>query len=454
MITFLRDELKFVGMVLFWVLSGLYLGPLAYILIPITILLFRSREEWSSLFMGLLIVLVLSDVNKAVLGMRVFKSVKEAYLVLAALFLFMDSHRFQPFSRIFPLFLPFFVYAVFPLVFSNNFVVGAQKTLSFALIYLIVPNYVLRNYRTYGWPFVRNLMWFITAILVAGFFLKYISPKMVVVGGRFTGVFGNPNGLGIFCFLTAALFGTINRVNDELFSAREKIFIWAVIVYFLFASGSRASMMAVAIFVLFGRFFSYSPVLGLFALLSLIAVMEVVTSNINNIILALGLEDYFRLRTLEDGSGRYFAWNFAWEKIQDYLVFGGGFANDEYIMRRNYAYLERMGHQGGVHNSYLSMWFNVGAVGLAIYLRSFVLLFIKASKLLPMSTAIMFSVMFSTMYESWLVGSLNPYTIMLLTIMTIASEEEIVAWREQGAEAADEATDQTPAPEVRRVPVF
>ena len=82
-------------------------------------------------------------------------------------------------------------------------------------------------------------------------------------------------------------------------------------------------------------------------------------------------------------------------------------------MRRNYDYLERMGHQGGVHNSYLSMWFNVGIVGLLIYFRSFVLLFIKAAKLLPISTAVMFSVLFSVMYESWLVGSLNPYTIIL-----------------------------------------
>jgi len=94
----------------------------------------------------------------------------------------------------------------------------------------------------------------------------------------------------------------------------------------------------------------------------------------------------------------------------------------------------RRGTQGGVHNTYLSMWLNVGIVGLLIYLRSLFLIFFKASKLVPMSLAIMFSVLFSIMYESWLVGSLNPYTIVLLMIMTVVTEPEIV----QGLPALDE----------------
>jgi hypothetical protein len=35
--------------------------------------------------------------------------------------------------------------------------------------------------------------------------------------------------------------------------------------------------------------------------------------------------------------------------------------------------------------------------------------------------------MFSVMYESWLVASLNPFTIFLWCIVTVLSEEEIVA---------------------------
>ena len=40
--------------------------------------------------------------------------------------------------------------------------------------------------------------------------------------------------------------------------------------------------------------------------------------------------------------------------------------------------------------------------------------------------ALMFSAIFSVLYESWLTGSLNPFTIMLLIVMTMMSEEEII----------------------------
>jgi O-antigen ligase len=308
-------------------------------------------------------------------------------------------------------------------------------------MFLLVPNMVLYNFRLYGWKFFRDLMFLVVLILLLGYALRWVSPQMAFVGGRFSGVFGNPNGLGIFCFLSMVLFGVMRQVKKDMFTFREQVLIGGTILVMLLLSGSRASLVSVLIFVGFNRFFAYSPFLGFVALISMIGVIEVVGRNISTIVIALGLEEYFRLHTLEDGSGRYFAWQFAWEKIQDYLVFGGGFANDETVMRRNYAYLERMGHQGGVHNSYLSMWFNVGIIGLLLYFRGFILLFIKAAKLQPVSLAVMFSVLFSIMYESWLVGSLNPYTIMLLIIMTIASEEEIA----KGDESAQAQPEQDAA---------
>jgi O-antigen ligase len=103
-------------------------------------------------------------------------------------------------------------------------------------------------------------------------------------------------------------------------------------------------------------------------------------------------------------------------------------------MRHNYDYLRSQGHDGGVHNSYLTMWFNTGIIGIMLYFRSFILLFVKANKRAPIAFAIMFAVLFSVLYESWLTGSLNPYTITLLTIMTMLTEEDIVLWREKEEE--------------------
>jgi len=429
MLNYLRSESLFIAMVLSWFMVAYFLGPIGYAFLPLSLFLLKVRDRSMDLILGFLIVLVFSDIHKDVWRDNIFRGAKNIYIILLSLFLLLERHRFMPMSKIFPIFLPFFVYSFFPLIFSSALVTSVQKTLSYALLFLVVPNYVLQNFREQGWVFFKNMVFFMTLILIAGLILRAVDPTKVFVMGRFHGIFGNPNGMAIYCFLFFVLAGVLNSLNPKLFTNTERIVVFGVIVYCLIVSGSRASLAAVMIYLLFNRFFAFSPFLGFVVLLAVVGISEVVSQNLATIVMALGLEDFFRLRTLEGGSGRYFAWEFAWEKIQDFLVFGGGFANDETVMRKNYEYLERMGHQGGVHNSYLSMWFNMGIVGLVIYFRSFLLLFIKASKVAPMSLGAMFAVLFSANYESWLVGSLNPYTIVLLMVMTVLSEDEIAGWR-------------------------
>ncbi len=449
MLRMLREEYQFVALAIIWVLAAVYAGPIVFALLPLSVLFIRTREMWPEMFFGFLLVLVFSDVAKdAFVSMNVFKSAKNTYILVLALVFFLHRDHFQPYARVFNLFLPFFLFSIFPLVFSNSIVVGIQKTLSYALLYLVVPNYVLYNFRRDGWSFFRNLVWFMVLVLLAGLVTHLYGEWYSHVAGRFRGLFGNPNGLGIFCFLTLVLVTVVINLNKELFSFYEKVLIYGVIIYFLIASGSRASSTAVAIFLVFHRVAARSPFLGFVLFLLALGVGEVVSSNLPAIVQALGVEKYFRLHTLESGSGRYFAWEFAWKHIQDYFVFGGGFGNDEFIFRKHRFYLWKMNHQGGVHNSYLSFWLDVGIIGVLIYFRSFLLMFIKASKAVPMSLAVMFSTLFSIMYESWLVGSLNPFTIVLLTTMTMVTEEEIYGWRERAAEAEqEEASDEAaPAP--------
>ena len=428
MLTYLRDSLQFFLLIIVWVLVGVYTGPLLFAVLPLTVFLLKSREMWAEMLFGFLMILVLSDMTPLLTSMKVVKDAKNTYIVALTLIFALERYRFFPYSRMFNIFLPFFLYSLFPLVFSNNLAVALQKTLSFALMYLIVPNYVLYNFRNQGWPFFKNLVFFMCAILVAGLGVNFMGEFWAYVGGRFRGLFGNPNGMAIYCYLVIVLTTVVMSLKKDLFSWKEKLVVFGILAYFLLASGSRASLVSSLIFLIFHRFFSASPFIGFIGLIALFGVSEVVSNNMESIVIALGMEKYFRLETLRDGSGRYFAWEFTWGHIQEYFVFGGGFANDERIMRKWRLYLERMGHQGGVHNSYLSMWLNVGVVGLVLYLRSFLLLFFKSSKLAPISLAIMFSVLFSIMYESWLVGSLNPYTIVLLMIMTLVSEEEIAGW--------------------------
>lgn len=441
MVNYFARNYQLILLVLLYVVVGVYAKPLLFALMPLSVFFLKSRDLWADMIFGLLIVLVLSDITPWFFKMQVFKGAKNTYISALAIIFLLERHRFIPFAKVFNIFLPFFVYSVFPLVFSNNLVVGLQKTISYALLYLIIPNYVLYNFRLIGWEFFLNLVRFMAVILLAGLTIHFFGDFYAYMIGRFRGLFGNPNGMGIFCFLLIMLTATINSLNPSLMTWKDKLFVYGTSIYFLIESGSRSSLISVLIFILFSRFFTASPVVGFIMLFGIFGLSELILANIEPLVLYFGLGEYVRLNTLESGSGRYFAWTFAWGHIQDYLIFGGGFANDERIMRKHRLYLERMGHQGGVHNSYLSFWFNVGIVGLILYFRSFILIFIKASKLVPFSLGIMFAVLFSITYESWLVSSLNPYTIILITLFTLVSEEEIVHWQER-AEAEEALLDE------------
>lgn len=439
MLTFLRGHWQLIMVMLIWLATGFYFQRAVFALLPLSVFFFKQRELWPEVLFGMLIIFVFSDMEHDMFPrMKVFKSAKNFYVLAIAIIFLLETYRFMPLSSVFQIFLPFFLYAIFPLVFSTNLFLGIQKTLSYALIFMVVPNWILYCYRRLGWPFFKNLIYFMTAILISGFVLRYINADYAQVVGRFRGIFGNPNGMAIYCYLFLMLVVVLTSLNKELLDWRERLVVIAIILYCIILSGSRASLASSIIFLLFIRFFSYSPWLGFVGLVTVMIGVELVSSNFEALVIYFGLESYFRLETLQEGSGRYFAWEFAWVQLQDYFVFGGGFANDETIMRRHRLYLESMGHQGGVHNSYLSMWLNAGIVGLLIYLRSLFLLFIKASKLVPMSLAILFSTLFSIMYESWLIGSLNPYTIVLLMTMTVVTEPEIVEWQSKAQRSEEE----------------
>ncbi|MFT3885256.1 MAG: hypothetical protein QM724_07450 [Flavobacteriales bacterium] len=430
---FLRTNRTLLGMILLWFITAVVAGPLLYLLLPLSVLFFRSRELWPEMLMGFLMVLVASDVENAIVFMRVVKSAKLGYVIVLALIFLMERDRFAPFARVWVLFTPFFIYSLFPIMKAANVegvpvFVTVQKTISYILLYMVVPNYFIYCFRRQGWDFIRNLIHFFLFILVLQVLIPYLAPSyQTLIGGRYRGTFGNPNALAIFSFLFTVLFFTANQMNPRLFSRTTRVFSYAIIGLLLIKAGSRTSVVSTLMFLTLVRFFRISPILGFVSFISMVGAYELVSSNITAIVSYLGLENYLRVDSIEDGSGRYFAWEFAWEKLNEmgFFFFGGGFGTDEEVMWSYHEYLNSMGHQGGIHNSYLTLWFNTGIVGLALYMRGFFLLFFKSNKRVASAFAIMLSVLFSGMYESWLVGSLNPFTIVLLLIITLISEEEI-----------------------------
>ena len=59
--------------------------------------------------------------------------------------------------------------------------------------------------------------------------------------------------------------------------------------------------------------------------------------------------------------------------------------------------------------------------------QGFLLAFMKGAKKTRLAFPLMFAVLFSANFESWLAGSLNPITILFWILLTLITSEEFVS---------------------------
>lgn len=445
MISFLRNNQQFIALLLLWVGIGMFGGPLVYGAIPLFLYLIWKNGQYQPLFLGFLFILILSDSLQPGVGFA--KTFKNLNILLLAFFFLVDQNYFRPYNRNWQLFVPYFLVAIFCLIYAGpNLSTAVQKTISYILLFLTVPNYVVALYRERGAVFLKEMFYFLLSIVIVGYLIRFYSAEIAYShGGRFRGMFGNPNGLGIFLILTFLFYSVVDHLHRDLFSRNEKLFIYAVIFYATLKTGSRSALMAIVFYLLFIRVYKISPFLGFIVFLSALLGTEFFLQNYVEIIKAFGLETVFRVDTLEGGSGRLIAWAFAWENIQQSIFLGKGMSYDEMLMRSNFDYLSRLGHEGGVHNTYLIVWLNTGLIGLLAFLRGLLLLFIRAGKNTPIAFPVLFAVMFSINFEPWLAASLNPFTILFLSIATILTADEFtLQWNKNNTEHSEiPAIDET-----------
>jgi O-antigen ligase len=410
-----------------WVIVGALLKEAAYIYIPVSLFLLKSRDQYLEMLLGFFFLLILSDSRNPNLAFAAVT--KEIYVVMLGILLFSDRRNLVDFNGFFYRFIPFFVIA-FICIFNGpgeNYLNAFEKTLSYTLLLIVVPNYFQRAYTDKGKEVYRALILLSAAILSIGFILRFISPHLVSREGRFEGLLGNPNGLGVFALLFFLFFTITLDLYTDLFTKREKTFIYIVVLLSLVLSGSRGSLFGVIIYMFFSFFYRRSFFLGAVITVLVVASYSYISANLVDAIHFLGLEQYFRINTLEEGSGRFVAWKFTWDHIQESFWFGRGFEYTTYLFSipENVTYLQSLGHIGNIHNSYLTLWLDTGLVGLSAYCIAFLSCFIKASKKTKLAMPLMFAIIFSTFFESWLTASLNPFTIQVIIILSILTSDVI-----------------------------
>jgi O-antigen ligase len=424
MLDFLKRKNQFVLMLLLWLVAGMVATPVAVGIVAVSVLLLKRRAMYAELILGFILILVLSDSWQPELQFA--KKVKDIYLILLTLFFFFDRKEFRIRGTFIGPFIPFLIWSVFQ-IFSHPVIsISAQKTLSYGLIFLVAPAYFFKVFEDYGRVFLKDYAMMVALLLIAGLALYIVFPDKVLVGSRYSGVLGNPNAIGLFCTVFFILFQSAVIKFPDLFSRNEKVFIYGLIAISVLLSGSRNTILSIALCMFFTRFYKISPWLGTFIVIVIAVIYQMVMTNLPEILQSLGLAKALRADTLESGSGRLVAWTFAWNLINSsfhQFMFGRGFGFDEYIFIQNYSFLVKLGHIGGVHNSYLALWLNTGIIGLILWLIGFFRTIVKAIPKSYTALPITYAVMFSGFFEAWLMGSLNPYTITFLFILSLINTE-------------------------------
>jgi len=419
---FIQTNYQFLLLCFLWIGIGFIAGSIPAVVFVVTsVLLLKRKNLYQEIFLGFMLILILSDSRER--GFNFAIDVKPVYIVLLSAFLFFDTQKFSSFSRLIYLFLPFLLVAIFLNVNSEDWIASTQKSLSYALILFIIPNYLIKTYKERGEIIFKNIVYLFSVVLIAGIVLKLSGSSLPYLGDRYRGVFGNPNGIGVFCSIFFLLLRTIEHYFPSLFSRQERVSIYGLIFFSIFLASSRNSIMCVLIYLLFLRLSKISPFISVLIFIVIVSSYQFLFTYFELFIQRLGLGEYFRISTLSTGSGRDIAWTFAWDNIQKNFFFGRGFGYDELLYRANYQELSIRGHQGNAHNSYLTIWLNTGIIGLFLFMTGFLLAFFKGTKNTVIALPIMFAVLFSANFESWAAGSLNPITFQLWLILTIITSD-------------------------------
>jgi O-antigen ligase len=402
-----------------WAAVGAFVpNVIAVVYSGISFLLILRSKNLTKILIALLAMLMFSDSRS-----MIFEFAETAKILLVVMTIGFMAVNFKTLTvrknAVFVAFLPFLIYSVLSSLWAHDVFTGFQKSISYASIFFLIPLIYLNGKRQNSSISVE-LVYFFLVIIGVGLILHSAFPSLTTLVGRYRGLLGNPNGLGIFLTLVYATYYALRKQGHaDSLGKKFHIMFFLLFIPSLLLTGSRTALISVLIYFLFDRLRYFSNALAVLIFISLIASYEYLLVQLPNLIQFMELSDFFRLETLEGGSGRFVAWSFAWEQIQENFFFGGGFGYTEYIYHAYHDQLSRLGHQGNAHNSYLTLWLNTGFVGVVLYAWGFVTIVVKGLKTFAFTLPVIFGVIFSTYFESWLSASLNPFTSIFIIILSV-----------------------------------
>ena len=421
-------------LILSWPLVGAFLPkPFAIGYAVLTFLLVLRTRDLTRIFIAFIAMLIFSDSRSPMFAFA--ETAKIGVVVLTFIFITFNFHFFKKVPNIiFKYFLPFLIFALFATLWSPDKFTAFQKAFSYGLVYFVLPLLFLKAMVS-DKSFIKDVLVFFFLMLSVSLLIHAVNPEFTSLVGRYRALLGNPNGLGIFLTVMCPLVFLLEKELGEQFKENRFHFLfYAVFGLSLLLTGSRTSLIAILIFFLFNRLRYLSNTVAFILFIALIFSYELLLSTVPEFIEFLGLAEYFRLDTIEEGSGRFIAWNFAWQRVQEVFFVGGGFGHTEYVFKEYFAELSKLGHQGNAHNSFLTIWLDTGLIGILLFVTGLIRTSLLAIKNSAYALPVLFSVLFSTYFESWLAASLNPFTGLFIISLSVLINDQYLSGDEMQTE--------------------
>lgn len=399
--------------ILIIVLTGLGGGfELASIAFFIFLFLFKGIKKIEFLFVALLSVFFLAD-NYQNFGYM--DSLRFIVLLSSFIVLWKYNLLYKNFGNFF---IPFTIIALSVSLFSNLGVQSILKSLGFWIVSLVIFKFVSLLYSFNSKRTTEIIITFLFiyfSINILFFFFPFFN---VYNDGRFRGLTGNPNGLGMICYFCYCILTLISRRNLTTYNPYFFSFFKFILFILIIIAASRTSLMALIAFEFLVRFNNINK----FFLSTTFLFLVVISTSINfsSLVESLGLSSFLRVDSIVDFSGRLEVWIVVLEEIKSSPIFGNGMAYDIFFIKD---YADRFvntneRHWGGIWNSYLSLILNVGFVGLVAYFYFWIKI-LKKTSFSNLSFPFLVCCLLIGFTESWMNSSLNAMTPLMLLFWAI-----------------------------------
>jgi O-antigen ligase len=324
--------------------------------------------------------------------------------------------------------LPFTLLSTFiTLLFSPVGITAVLRAIGFWIVALVIFKFYQVLAQKDQQRILELLILTFALYFIISFLFLFLPGISAFKFGRFKGLMGNPNGLGLLGLFCYGVINLIRSKQETSFKNGFFVRLNLLILVLIILTGSRTALFCVIVFELVSRLIK-NKVLLILSLLS-VSVLYVFINTIplDTLIDSLGFSDYLRAESIQNASGRTDVWPVAWEEIKNHPWLGNGIMYDDYFItdyaKRTFGDIADR-QWGGVWSSYLSLLLDVGVIGFFAYVYFNMKVYKKAINK-SLGLAFLAMCVFSGFTESWMASSMNAFTPMMFLFWAIQAQPVI-----------------------------